>query len=35
MFNPDFFPTPYTVIQTMLEGTEIANKVILEPSAGK
>lgn len=35
MFNPDFFPTPYDVIQTMLEGTEIADKVILEPSAGK
>lgn len=35
MFNPDFYPTPYTVIQTMLEGTEITNKVILEPSAGK
>lgn len=35
MFNSDFFPTPYNVIQTMLEGIEIANKVILEPSAGK
>jgi len=35
MFNSDFFPTPYYVIQTMLEGAEIANKVILEPSAGK
>lgn len=35
MFNPDFFPTPKEVITTMLEGTEIAGKVILEPSAGK
>lgn len=35
MFNADFFPTPHDVIQTMLEGTEITDKVILEPSAGK
>lgn len=35
MFNPDFYPTPQEVIFTMLEGVNIHDKVILEPSAGK
>lgn len=35
MFNPDFFPTPEDVIFTMLEGVNIHDKTILEPSAGK
>ena len=35
MFNPDFYPTPQDVILTMLEGVNIHDKVILEPSAGK
>lgn len=35
MFNPDFYPTPQDVIFTMLEGINIHDKVILEPSAGK
>lgn len=35
MFNPDFYPTPDEVIFLMLEGIEINNKSILEPSAGK
>lgn len=35
MFNPDFYPTPQDVIFTMLEGVNIHDKVILEPSAGK
>jgi len=35
MFNPDFYPTPEDVIYQMLEGIEIENKTILEPSAGK
>lgn len=35
MFNADFFPTPAAVISQMLEGLEIAGRVILEPSAGK
>lgn len=35
MFNPDFYPTPKDVIFQMLEGVIIANKTILEPSAGK
>lgn len=35
MFNPDFYPTPEDVIFTMLEGVNIHDKVILEPSAGK
>lgn len=35
MFNPDFYPTPESVIYQMLEGYSIENKIILEPSAGK
>jgi hypothetical protein len=32
--NQDFYPTPEDVIFTMLEGVNITNKIILEPSAG-
>ncbi len=35
MFNSQFYPTPQNVIEIMLEGQNITNKVILEPSAGK
>jgi len=35
MFNPDFYPTPEEVIYQMLEGIEIEDKTILEPSSGK
>lgn len=35
MFNQDFYPTPQDVIFTMLEGVNINDKIILEPSAGK
>lgn len=35
MFNKDFYPTPPEVIAKMIEGTDIDNKIILEPSAGK
>lgn len=35
MFNKDFYPTPLPVIEQMLLGVELTNKVILEPSAGK
>lgn len=35
MFHPDFFPTPYNVIELMTEGITIKDKIILEPSAGK
>lgn len=35
MFDKDFFPTPENVIFEMLQGVEIENKTILEPSAGK
>lgn len=35
MFNPDFFPTPENIIEIMIEGENINNAVILEPSAGK
>ena len=35
MFNPEFYPTPADVIELMLKGQEIENKIFLEPSAGK
>jgi methylase of polypeptide subunit release factors len=35
MFNADFYPTPENVILQMLEGYDLTNKIILEPSAGK
>lgn len=35
MFNKDFFPTPTDVINSMLFGVDIQNKVILEPHGGK
>jgi len=35
MFNQEFFPTPSHVIEQMCEGLTMANKTILEPSAGK
>jgi len=35
MFNPEFYPTPAEVIEIMLQGEEIENKIFLEPSAGK
>lgn len=35
MFSPDFYPTPANVIDLMMQGQEVQNKAILEPSAGK
>lgn len=35
MFGPDFYPTPKEVIESMLANSSVANKIILEPSAGK
>lgn len=35
MFNKDFFPTGANVIEMMLQGETIKDKIILEPSAGK
>ncbi len=35
MFNPDFYPTPPDVIEIMLQGEDIENKIILEPNGGK
>lgn len=35
MFNKDFFPTSHSTYLKMIEGFEVAGKVILEPSAGK
>lgn len=34
MFNRNFYPTPLNVIEQMLMGWDLQNKVILEPSAG-
>ena len=34
IFNRDFYPTPVSVIETMLNMSDIAGKVILEPSFG-
>ena len=34
IFNPDFYPTPTDVIDTMMIGEDIKGKIILEPSAG-
>ena len=34
MFNRDFYPTPENVICEMLKLSDVANKIILEPSAG-
>lgn len=33
--NKDFYPTPDNVIDLMLKGEDLTNKVVLEPSAGK
>jgi predicted RNA methylase len=35
MFGKDFYPTPDNVIEVMMANTDVTNKVILEPSAGK
>lgn len=35
MYNQDYFPTPSNLIYKMLEGVDINNSRILEPSAGK
>lgn len=35
MFGNDFFPTPDHVLDQMLLGIDVKNKIILEPSAGK
>ena len=34
MFDSEFFPTSAAIIERMLSGENIDNKVILEPSAG-
>ena len=34
MFNPDFYPTPQNIIEIMLQGLNLQQKTILEPSAG-
>jgi hypothetical protein len=35
IFNQDFFPTPLEVIEKMLDGVNLQEKRVLEPSAGK
>ena len=35
MFGKDFYPTPDNVIDIMMANSDVTNKVILEPSAGK
>ena len=35
MFNPDFYPTPPTIIAEMINGINIKGRIFLEPSAGK
>lgn len=35
IFNRDFYPTPDNVIEKMLQNSDIIDKVVLEPSAGK
>ena len=35
MFDPDFFPTPMTVISKMISGLPLNKMTVLEPSAGK
>ena len=35
MFNKDFYPTPKEVIMQMIDGINLNEKVVLEPSAGK
>ncbi len=34
IFNRDFYPTPENVIEEMLKVSDVAGKIILEPSAG-
>ena len=33
--NPDFYPTPDSIIREMLYTVELRDKIVLEPSAGK
>lgn len=33
LFNRDFYPTPKSVIDIMMQGEEVTDKIILEPSA--
>lgn len=35
MFSKDFYPTPTPVIEKMLTGVDIADRIFLEPQAGK
>jgi len=35
MFGKEFYPTPADVIERMMANTDVTNKVILEPSAGR
>lgn len=36
MFNKDFYPTPFEVVEKMLDGIDLSKvRTVLEPSAGK
>jgi len=35
MFGKDFYPTPENVIDMMMSGVDVYDKIVLEPSAGK
>ncbi len=35
MFGKDFYPTPAPVIEKMMLGVNVLDKIALEPSAGK
>lgn len=34
LFNRDFYPTPKSVIDLMMQGEDVTDRIILEPSAG-
>ena len=34
LFNRDFYPTPKSVIDIMMQGEDVTDRIILEPSAG-
>ena len=34
LFSKDFYPTPSEVIETVLQGLDLKDKIVLEPSAG-
>jgi len=35
MFNKDFYPTPYNIVELMINGESLEGRTVLEPSSGK